>query len=481
MITFRMKSLAAAMLLGAGVCNVAFAQRDPATIDRIIDEGKNRNQVMKTLKDITNIGPRLTGSHNLIKGTEWAMKRFKSWGLQNVHLEQWGEVPVGFDRGKRCSAKVVSPEKWDMEFTSSSWTEGTRGPMKGAAIAAPATMEEFNAVKDKLKGAWVLSGTRRGRGGGGTSTPEDLIQAINDAGIAGRVYSSNNDLVITSGSWNGKTFESHPMDRSITVRKSDYDKLMALKGQNKDVVLEINLDQKFFKGPVPQYNIVADIPGTEKPDEVIIVSGHFDSWDGPGSQGALDNGTGSSTAMEAARILMAVKAKPKRTIRFVLWTGEEQGIFGSNGYVKTHEAELGKISAVLVDDGGTNYHGGYVGIASQQAMMEAAFAPTVKAFPELPMKFVVQERMPRGGGSDHVPFNAKGVPGFFTIETGKADYNFIHHTQHDKYEMAIPEYLVQSSTNHAVVSYNLACAETMLPRQPETPPTTGGGGGGRGE
>ena len=217
--------------------------------------------------------------------------------------------------------------------------------------------------------------------------------------------------------------------------------------------------------------MVAEIPGTEKADEVVIVSGHLDSWDGPGSQGALDNGTGSCTAMEAARILCKASAKPKRTIRFILWTGDEQGLFGSQGYVRDHATEMPKISAVFVDDGGTNYQGGYVGIASQQSIFETAIAPMNVAFPDMPVKFEVRDKMPRGGGSDHASFNAVGVPGFFTIETGRSDYTFVHHTQHDRYEMAIPEYLVQSGTCHAVVSYNLACAGQMVPRQPveETP------------
>jgi carboxypeptidase Q len=470
------KPLALGIVLGGGLFGVAFAQGDPAVVQRIVDEGKNRSQVMQILKDMTKTGPRLTGSTNLHKMQEWAVKRFKGWGLSNVHLEEWGTVPVGFDRGKRSSAKIVSPEKWDMEFTSPSWTEGTRGPLKGKAVLGPKTLEDVAKMKDQLKGAWVLMGIRGGRGGGGTSPSQEVTKAILDAGVAGAVYSSRDELVITSGSFRDKTFENHPMDRSTTVRKSDYDKIIGLLDQQKDVVLEFNLDQKLFKGPVPQYNVVAEIPGTEKPDEIVIVSGHYDSWDGPGSVGALDNGTGSSTAMEAARILMAVKAKPKRTIRFVLWSGEEQGLLGSAAYVKAHEAEWPKISAVFVDDGGTNYHGGYQGIESQRAIFEAAFAPVVAAFPDLPMQFQVRPAMPQGGGSDHASFNRVGVPGFFTMETGRSDYRYVHHTQHDKYEMAIPEYLVQSATNHAVVSYTLACLDTLLPRQPAAPPSTGGGG-----
>jgi Zn-dependent M28 family amino/carboxypeptidase len=298
-----------------------------------------------------------------------------------------------------------------------------------------------------------------------------LRDAIAGAGIHGAVYPSRNELCITSGSWQNKTFESHPMDVQVMVRKSDMDKIMANLDANKPVMLEFNINQKFVKGPIENFNVVADIPGTERPNEIVIVSGHLDSWDGPGSQGALDNGTGSCTAMEAARILMAAKAKPKRTIRFILWTGEEQGLFGSAGYVRDHAAEMANISAVLVDDGGTNYQGGYQGVASQKEIMEAAFGPVVAAFPDMPQKFGVSERMPRGGGSDHASFNAVGVPGFFTNETGRSDYNFVHHTQHDSYEKAIPEYLVQSSTNHAAVSYYIACLPGLLPRQQaQTPP-----------
>ncbi|MBC8063729.1 MAG: M20/M25/M40 family metallo-hydrolase, partial [Chlorobia bacterium] len=190
-------------------------------------------------------------------------------------------------------------------------------------------------------------------------------------------------------------------------------------------------------------------------------------WNSPRSQGANDNGTGTVAAMEAARILATSGVKPKRTIRFILWSGEEQGLLGSRAYVEKHKELHDKISAVLNDDGGTNYQGGYQGVEQMKVMMEAAFAPTVKAFPNLPMEFAVGKTMPSGGSSDHAPFNFVGVPGFFTMEKGKADYGFVWHTQNDRYEYAVPEYLIQSSTNHAVVAFNLAEAATMLPRAPK--------------
>jgi carboxypeptidase Q len=478
--TLTWRRLAAPFILVA-LAAISLGQADPETTKRIIDEGKNHSQVMKLLKELTNNGPRLTSSPQLARAEQWAMRKFKSWGLQNVHLEKWGEFPVGFERGK-CSGRMVSPENVAFEFTTQSWTEGTHGRKRGPAIYAPETMDQFNSMRDRLKGAWVIykaSPPRPPRVRPGESPPElsqeqkaamALRDAIVGAGIHGIVYPSRNELCITSGSWQNKTFEVHPMDVQVMVRKSDMDRISANLDASKPVILEFDIKQKFVKGPIENFNVIADIPGTEKPNEIVIVSGHLDSWDGPGSQGALDNGTGSCTALEAARILMAAKAKPKRTIRFILWTGEEQGLFGSTGYVRDHAAELPNISAVIVDDGGTNYHGGYQGIASQKDILEAAFAPVVTAFPDMPMKFAVSERMPRGGGSDHAPFNAAGVPGFFTMETGRSDYNFVHHTQHDSFDKAIPEYLVQSATNHAVVSFYLASLPGLLPRQQATTP-----------
>lgn len=295
------------------------------------------------------------------------------------------------------------------------------------------------------------------------------MAALQKAGIKGTVSGSRSELVVTGGNYN-ITWDKLPTLTRVTVRKSDYEAVTKALGENKRVDLEFNLIQSFRKGPIAINNVVAEIPGTEKPDEVVIVSGHFDSWDGPGSQGALDNGTGSCVTLEAARILCTLGAKPKRTIRFILWSGEEQGLFGSRQYVKDHEAEMDKISACLVDDGGTNYWGGFVGLESQIPYFQKSMDVLNEAFPALPMKWQsnANGRMPRGGGSDHASFNAVGVPGFFTMETGVSDYNYVHHTQHDKLQAAINAYLIQSSTAAAVTSYNLACAEAMLPREPKT-------------
>ncbi len=449
------------------LARLALSQGDVSTLDRITEEGKHHSQVMSILRTISvDIGARLTGSPALARGQQWAIGQFKKWGLNNVHLEQWGEVPVGFDRGPLQTARMVEPFDVPMEFTTPAWTNGTRGLIKGEAVKCPVTLDDLKKVESQLAGKWVVFPPRSGAKPV-VQPPPEVLDALEKLAIAGRVYPSRTELNITFGSWNKKTIKMHPGSPQVYVRKSDYDRIQRNFDFGRKVVLEIGAENRWFAGPIKQYNVVAEIPGTERPDEVVIVSGHFDSWNGPGSQGALDNGTGSATAMEAARILMAAGAKPKRTIRFILWSGEEQGLFGSIDYVKQHKAELDKISAVLVDDGGTNYQGGYECTALMKPILDAAVAPSLKAFPEFPQSISVIDKMPLGGGSDHAPFNQAGVPGFYTKETGRADYNYVHHTQFDRFEMAIPEYLVQSGTNHAIVSFNLACADSLVPRSPK--------------
>ena len=459
---------------------LAFAQTDEATLARVIEEGKSRNQVMKHLDTLTHrFGPRLTSSSNLKRAQDWAVKTFKSWGL-DARLEQWGEVAVGFERGKNYVARMISPWQREFVFTSPAWTPGTKGTVRGPALMEPQTDAEFAAVEGKLKGAWIVMRERAGMRMG-AAEPNPLRDKVMAAGIAGTVYGTGDERVHTGGRMTGLEWGKLPTTPRVHLRKSDYDSVALNLKWGREVVLEFNLDQKFTKGPIPQFNVIADLKGPEKPDEMVIVCGHLDSWNGPGSQGANDNGTGSSVTIEAARILSKLGIKPKRSIRFILWSGEEQGLLGSRAYVEAHKSELDKISAVFNDDGGTNYQGGYVCIDKMADMLQKAMAPSQKAFPELPMELSISKDMPQGGGSDHAPFNWQGVPAFFTIEKGRADYGYVWHTQNDRYENAIPEYLVQSSTNAATVALNIANADTMLPRgpKPEPRPESGGRPGGR--
>lgn len=444
----------------------ARSQGDPDTIKKVIDEAKNRSQASKILNSLCDeIGGRVTGSRAIEKGYTWAMKKMISYGLTNVHLEQWGTVPLGFDRGKRQSAKMVSPYESKFEFTTNCWTVGTDKAVRGPAVAMPGSIEDIQKNSAKLKGAWVLMPTPVGMRGADMRKPTPLDLEVDKCGIAGRVYRTNGEYVWTHGVWSDYTNETRPKTPMVIIRKSDFDTVTYNLDKGRKTELEFDLENIFTARDFPCYNVVGEIKGTEKPDEVVIVSGHFDSWNGPGSTGANDDGTGVTTALEAARILVATGAKPKRTIRFILFSGEEQGLLGSAGYVEAHKDELSKISAMLHEDSGQNPHAGIAGLPEMMPILRKAVEPMATAFPEFPVEARETARM-SGGGSDHGSFLAKGVPGFFLIKKNILPYLYIWHTQNDTAKQTPDPYLRQMACNMAVLSFNIACADQMLPRVP---------------
>lgn len=308
-------------------------------------------------------------------------------------------------------------------------------------------------------------------------TARAVLAKVLEENPNGFVSSSKDERVWTTSSndWRQRKLTDYPQDVEVNVRQSDYDYLAARATEGVDFTLELDLQNNLTAGPFPVYNVIAEIPGAEKPEEVIIISAHMDSWDGPGSQGTTDNGTGTAVTIEAARILAAAGARPKRTIRFALWGGEEQGLLGSKAYIESlSEDELAKISAAFVDDGGTNYEGGIPAADYMVEYLAAATAPVNNVFySDTDGQYLNVNIRPTGakiethGGSDHASFNRAGVPGFFWDEEGRADYGHGWHTQNDKLDLAIEEYLMQSATNAAIVAYNLANAPEMLPREGE--------------
>lgn len=512
---------------------------DRATIERVIDEGWNRSQVRNHLAHLTRqIGPRLTGSTRARLANEWTAEQFRAWGL-SVDMKQWGTVATRWDRGEQWGRVLVTGLREgqrqrfrdardgsqadvladrareqarpipdgalavrEIEFSTLAWSAGTSGPVRGGVVRMPQTMDEYNAIKDKVKGSWVLiprtpwGASREGvmpqRMSGQRSRWEqrqklrdmktkgedlsklDPAELVMLDGPLGYIDASSDDRVWTSGApgWRDRVAGDIPSDLDIKVRLSDYDFISARLTDGDPIELEFDLPVAMASpdGGEPVYNTIAEIRGTEKPDEVVIVCGHLDSWNGPGSQGATDNGTGSSVTLEAARILMAAGAKPKRTIRFALWTGEEQGLLGARAYVKQIESEWPKISAVFNDDGGTNHQGGLAVVPEMVPMLAAATAPLNGRFYSatdnawLDVNLRVQETFSQIAGSDHFAFVEKNIPGFFWDEVGRADYGYSWHTQHDRYERGIDEYLKQSAICAAVTAYNIACAPDLLPR-----------------
>lgn len=423
-----------------------------AVVKAIVRLGHTDSKVTDHLVYLTeDIGPRLTGSHRLMEAEQWCRDQFSKWGL-NASLEQWGDFPVGFDRGP-WSGGMVAPEEIDYDFITPSWTPGVVGPKQGPAVLYPKTLAEANKRKGQLEGAWVV----RPRD---MDIERKLRDKIDDAlvahGAAGLVVSDRNDageLVHTYGSYK-IDWKALPQLVKVNLRADQHRDLVERLGDKEGVKLAFSIDNRFFNGPVPQHNVIADIVGSEKPDEIVVVGGHLDSWDG--AKGANDNGTGVATTMEAARLLMAAGAKPKRTIRFMLWSGEEQGLLGSEGYVEAHAEQMDKYSAVLVHDGGTNYLAGLGVTPEMMPQMKEAFAPVMQLSPDT-LPFVLTEADSlRPGGSDHTPFINAGVPGFFWDQQGRSDYDHVHHTQHDTLENVIEEYQRHSAMVVAIGAYQLA-------------------------
>lgn len=508
-----------AVVDGKTVVAPSIPMGDPEMVRQILLEGRDRNQVMEHLQHLTKqIGSRLTGSKRAKTANDWCKSMYELWGLHNPHLEQWGTIGVGFDRGPSSgkvfmrttkpadekagtAAHVEDEEKRTMAISTLAWTRGTNGPVRAEVVKEPKSEEEFAAVKDKIKGSWLMlqppppvgqrglrdrlktmydmrADVRKKIAAGTDPATLPIMERIVALEPVGYLTSSRDERVWTGayGGWRELTMETIAPETHAMISGPDYDYINSRLFDKEPIVVELDLKHEFTPGPVPTYNTIAEIRGTEKPDEVVIVSAHLDSWDGPGSEGCTDNGTGSSVVLEAARILAAVGAKPKRTIRFIHWTGEEQGLLGSKGYADKHKDDLDKISAVFVDDGGTNYEGGLHGVEAMRDYLAAATAPINNLFFDavdgkpLNVNVRVEKAMPKGGSSDHATFNQAGVPGFFWDEVGRADYGHGWHTQFDKLDLAIPEYLKQSATSMALTAYQLACAPEMLPRAPMPEP-----------
>ncbi len=482
-------------------------------VQSIIDAGKKESKVQEHLDVITNqIGPRLTGSEGLQAAGEWARDYFKELGLES-RMEKWGEFPVGFERGPSYG-RVLEPSPMDLTFGTNAWTAGTKGRSAGRAMLAPKTMEEFESVKDQIDGAYIFlpsfsrrgfsrRGPRRGSTTGGSKkkaepkTAEEkaaakkaaddakkkqeaerkrreemrlaaeerakVSEALAKMKPAGLIRSTTDERILTGGRYQ-VDWEKLPTIPSIRLLKSQYDKIKGMLEDGKEVKLEFDIRNHFRKGPIDLYNVIAEIKGTEKPEECVIVGGHLDSWDG--ATGATDNAAGCATTIEAARILMAAGVKPKRTIRFMLWSGEEQGLLGSRKYVELNKDDVVKsVSAVFVHDGGTNYVAGIRCTAAMRPHFEKVFAAAMTLDDRTPFEIETVKAIYPRGGSDHTPFISVGVPGFFWSQKGRAVYRTTHHTQFDTYDTIVPEYQKHSAMVIALGAYGTANLDELLPRE----------------
>lgn len=457
-----MRSRVLPVLFVAFLTTVSQAQAPSHALDALKASAAD-SQVMEHLHHLVNmIGPRLTGSDNLTNACNWAVDLFKSFGIENARIEEWGTFPVGFNRGRWSGTARFDGKDLALDFTTPAWSPGTRGPVKAPLFLAPEDAAALTA-DPKYKGAFLIGSPKRISG-----RARDTAYA--EAGVLGGITSARqsfagkhkDEIVITGGNSNVK-LDDLPKTVSISLRGEHYEALRSALDAGQPVEVAFDIRNHFKKGPIPLYNVLAEIKGTERPDEIVIVGGHIDSWDG--ATGTTDNGTGTATTIEAARLLMKIAAKPKRTIRFMLWSGEEQGLLGSRAYIKAHPEENDRISAVLVHDGGTNY---VSGIAATEAMFpefSRIFAPLEKMNSEMPFAVRKVRTLPYPIGSDHDSYLAAGVPGFFWNQAGRANYTYTHHTQFDTYDAAIPEYQKHTSIVVAYGALEIANLEKLVPRE----------------
>lgn len=457
----------------------------------ILKEVKENQEIIPNLTYISDvIGPRMTGSANLKRANDWTMEKFKSYGLENVRLEPY-TIPAGWERGF-ARMKMVEPNtgRW-LAVASRAWTPGTQGKLSGEVIFLSATnQEELNKYKGKLKNAVIMRSkpsnitpildigkprdpntaprNRGNFGGGNREFMQSIDQFLRAEGVACTITDSAkpHGLLNMTGSWGGRdrADAGEPLP-NLFMSHDDYAMLYRLltRKDAAPVKVEVEIEAKFIPGPITVYNTVGEIKGSEKPDEFVVIGAHLDSWDL--GQGTTDNGTGSSVVLEAARTLgKLAKAgvRPKRTIRICLFSGEEEGLHGSREYVKTHKDELPKISMALVHDTGT---GRVLSIPLQgRAPLKPLFEKELTALKELKVDITTGSQ----GGTDHLPFESAGVPGF-AFRQDPAEYYLTHHSQSDTLDKAREPDLIQGAQVMTLTAMRIANLPDLLTREKKLP------------
>ncbi len=485
----------------------AAAERvDLDAIYRIKEEGLERSQVMETAWYLTEVhGPRLTNSPNLRAASAWATKRLTEWGLSNVREAAWGPFGRGWVN-ERFTANVVSPTPWPVLAYPRAWTPGTDGVVVGdAVLAVIAREDDFKKFEGKLKGKIVLTqnppdvralftplGRRfteqelsdmqsqpvTARRGGPPATPavdpnlnvrkmqfylREGALAVLEPGT-GR---SDHGAVAVQGPSRNRDAKEPPVAGQIAVATEQYNRLARLVAKDIPVRLELNVQSRFIDDNLNAVNIVAEIPGTDKADEVVMLGAHFDSWHT--GTGATDNAAGSAAMMEAMRILKASGLRMRRTVRLALWTGEEQGLLGSTAYVKEQFADRdtmvlkpahAKLSAYFnMDNGGGAIRGVYL---QGNEAVRPVFAAWMEPFRNLGMTSLTIRST---GSTDHVPFDDVGLPGFQFVQDPLEYGTHSHHSNMDVYDRLQPEDLMKNATIIASFAYHAATREALLPRK----------------
>jgi carboxypeptidase Q len=505
---------------------------DLETMSRIRYEGFRNSHVMEYATGLMDsIGERLTGSPNMKRANEWTRDQFTAIGLSNSHLEPWGPFGRGW-ANQYVNVRMTSPDVVTLLAYPKAWTPGTNGVVTGKCIRATIDdKKDFDKYKGKLAGMIVILGkdaevkpiteapykrlsdddlAKLGDYEVPADRPsfrfadfikrqqfvKDLNQFFSEEKVLAVIDHSRGTagggtvFVQSGGSY--KTGETSTIPQ-LTMSAEHWTRISRLLDQKKDVSLELNVTNSFYDDDPMQYDTIAEIPGTDKDkkDELVMLGAHLDSWHA--GTGATDNGAGTIVMMEAVRILKALDIKPRRTIRIGLWSGEEQGLLGSQGYVEHHfgarphmdepgmkdmptllrreagavtvKPEQAKVSAYFNVDNGTGK------IRGMHLQENAAVAPIFEAwmrpFKDLGMTTLT---MRNTGGTDHQSFDAVGIPGFQFIQDPIEYETRTHHSNMDVYDRLQPDDLKQMAVIVAGFVYDAAMRDQMLPRKPIEPP-----------
>ncbi|MCM3873362.1 MAG: M20/M25/M40 family metallo-hydrolase [Pyrinomonadaceae bacterium] len=512
-------------------------------IERIKDEGMNRSQVMQTLSYLTDvIGPRLTNSPGMKRANEWTRDQMSKWGLQNAHLEAWGPFGRGWTL-KRFSAQVVEPQTIPLIAYPKAWSPGTNGPLTAEVVYFDAKDEaDMQRFKGKLKGAIVLTsvirevkahfdapGTRLNEKEllsladapeprGGTSrrfqlSPElraafDLVAKKNlflqeegaavvidpsRLGDGGTVFvqSASVPQPLSGEPFGPNSRSMPPYDKSapkfapqMVLAVEHYNRIVRLLQAGEKVTMTVDLGVEWQDADLMGYNTIAEIPGTDLKDEVVMLGGHMDSWHS--GTGATDNGAGVAVAMEVVRILQALGLKPRRTIRVGLWSGEEQGLLGSRAYVAEHFGRFEPTSAAAASPATSptpapklltkpeyEKFSGYFNLDNGTGKIRGVYLQGNEGVRPLFREWLTPFRdmgattlsISNTGGTDHLAFDAIGLPGFQFIQDEIEYDTRTHHSNQDVFDRIQSDDMKQAATIMAAFVYKAATRDEKLPRK----------------
>jgi carboxypeptidase Q len=503
---------AAAEATAAAASAPAPDKPDYDAIYKIKDEGFSRSQVMEIESYLTDVyGPRLTNSPNIKAAADWTTKKMNDWKLENVKTEPWD-----FGRGwsnEKFFAEMVGPRPFILIGYPKAWTPGTNGPVTAEVVYAPITKEEdMQKYKGQLKGKLVITqvpdpvlphfepDAKRYTdaeladlanypitGGGDKAMAERIAQFraqrelqakimkffIEEGAVAWLEDQRGDDGTVFVQQGGSRDPKDPPSITRVALAAEHYGRIYRLLEKKIPVSITLDIENKFYDDDLKSFDITAEIPGTDKADEVVMLGAHFDSWQA--GTGATDNGAGSAVMLEAIRILEASGLKMRRTVRIGLWTGEEEGLLGSRAYVKEHfgdpetmklTPEHAKLDAYYNIDNGTGKIRG-VYLQGNEAVAPI-FSAWMEPFHNLGMTTL---SIRNTGGTDHLAFNSVGLPGFQFIQD-PMDYDTrTHHSNMDLYERVQEADMKQMAVIVASFVYMTANRPDMIPRKPLPPPT----------